>query len=155
MEKFKNAAILVLIVVISIVVAVIIPAIPAYKFYQADQFIIPSNVRTYRANAPMSKYMADFVQVRENLQTQEAKDTFEDYTKLWTERGEISFLSVKWLYVILGITVGVLVIAIGIILKYKSSKRIYSLSFILSGILIVIFYIFIFSVWQLNFHILL
>lgn len=139
MKKAKLILIFVLINIIIVGVTVFLPIIPALNFYRAYHYDIPNNEN--------SNFVENASIAIEDLQTQEGKEAFAKYIGYMIfDREEILYGSFSWVYIMLGMFVGAFVIIIGIILKYKSSNKIYSKAFITAGIIVVIAYIFILSI---------
>lgn len=148
MKKGKNILIFVLINIIIIGVTVIAPLIPAFNFYNVyHNEDIPSNVRVETDVGNVTVFFDSFRTVVNDLQTQEGKEAFSKILGIMMfERGEILYDDFVFVYVMLGFVTGILSIIIGIILKYKCENKIYAKSFIIAGMLVVIFYIFILSI---------
>lgn len=147
MKKGKNILIFVLINIIAIGIAVILPAIPAHNFLAAYNFELPSNEKVVLENGiPTNSFAANFGIVRKELQTQESLEALGDLMTLVSiERGDTMLVGFTWAFIMFGVIVGLLLITLGIILKYKAKNKIYSKAFIIAGIIVIIAYIFFLS----------
>lgn len=139
MEKGKNILIFILINIILVGITAVVPAFPAYKAYSAYHLNIPKV-----GEQSFAQNLGDVVR---ELDTQEARESLTDALK-WIEhnRSEMFLSGFTFVYVMLGILVGVAVITIGIMLRYKSKNSIYSKAFITAGMIIIIAYIFFLSI---------
>lgn len=139
MEKRKDILIFILINVIAISLTVIISLIPTLNFYKAYHYDIP-----YVGG---KSFVDHAITMNAEFETQEAKEAFTYYTTfLDKNRSDIFYESYTWIYIGYGMLIGALLITIGIILKYKTSKTIYSKAFITAGVIIIIAFILILSI---------
>lgn len=143
MEKGKKIIIFLLINVLIIGITVAIPLIPTYKFYNAYHYDIPNNILMQddegRNMSAQGYYSTTTIK---DLQTQEGKTAFSKLLKLvMFERGDIMYNNFVFVYIMFGLLIGVIAISFGIYLKYKSKNKIYAVSFIVAGIIVIIAYI--------------
>lgn len=143
MKKIKQILICTLISIIIIGVAIGLPLIPAINTYKAYNFDIPSNIPAKTENGiETTMFFASLTTVAKNLQTEDGKDALHDIVYLMgEERTEIFCKNFLYIYIPFGIILGILVVMIGIIFKYKYNKGIFFKSFIISGIMVILLYI--------------
>ena len=139
MKKGKDILIFVLINIIVIVLTVILPLVPAFNCYKAYHH----DVQKVGENS----FAENIGIVAKELETQDTKDSLWAIIEHGVEnRGEVFYDGFVCVYVMLGIMLGIASIVIGLILKYKSQNKIYSIAFITAGMLVVVLYIFILSI---------
>lgn len=148
MEKAKKVIIFILINIFILGITVIMPLIPAFEFYNVYHYEdIPSNVKVETDVGIQTSFFASFRTVVNDLNTQEGKEAFSKALGIMMfERGDILYENFVCVYLMLGFITGIMTIIIGIMLKYKSKNKIYAISVIVAGMLVVIFYIFLLSI---------
>lgn len=144
MDKAKKVVIFVLINIFILGITVVMPLIPAFEFYNVYHYEdIPSNV----SGSTRNLFFDYFRTVVNDLNTQEGKEAFSKALGIMMfERGDILYENFVCVYLMFGFITGIMTIIIGILLKYKSNNKIYAISFIVAGMLVVISYIFFLSI---------
>ena len=118
MKKGKKIFIFTLINIIVILVAVVIPFIPAIKMYNAYHYEIPK--------VGNNSFVQNMGVVVKQLDTQEEKIALTDFINFGiVNRGEMFYNNFVWLYIMFGVIIAVLIITLGIVLKYKCENKIY------------------------------
>lgn len=139
MKNGKNILIFVIINIIVISIAVILPMVPVYKLYGAYHYDMPK--------VGESSFSQNVGTVVKELDTQESKTAFNDAIIYGVNnRGDVFYDNFVVVYIMLGILLGISLISIGLILKYKCENKIYSNAFITAGVIVVIVYILILSI---------